>query len=587
MAITETNNIPSPEGQPPPSFPPGAGLVDGLAPASTKDRFKCCFQVITSFLYFIQTWVQIEDKETSRAIPFKLWPSQLEIMPQIVSDAWLIVLKARQLGLTWIIAAYCLWLAITRPMQQILVISYNQDVAQEFVTRIRFMLARLPEWLYPRVVRDTSEFLEFEHKSKDGKPVHSVIQSLPTTPKGGQSKTPTLLVIDESSWNQYFREIYTATEPGIEAAKGRVIIISNAIKTAPGWSFTRELCVRAQQGLNIFKLIFLGWQAHPGRPQEPVQDPVTKEMIPKFIWSQRYEKNKQEEDIIEHYPATIDEAISTLGGSYFGTVLKRHNKTCKGVTGNIKRNKDGEIEWQDDPRGIIEVWRFPYSWVAGWDGHHWARRYCIGADISEGLGESFSVGYVMDRHLDEFIARIRSNRVDAYQWAEHLALLGEWYSNVREWTRIGGTVMDKAVICAEKTGAGQTTVKRLMELKANQYLRLIEGKQGGGHTTEYGWSETQQAKHDLSEDLRTWFRLCSGTVYDATLIDECSTWIKAEGTGRIGPEEGHFGDCVIAAGCTIQASHFLGKSPEKIKPPDTGWMAKQIEKHKEVSGWTV
>jgi hypothetical protein len=146
---------------------------------------------------------------------------------------------------------------------------------------------------------------------------------------------------------------------------------------------------------------------------------------------------------------------------------------------------------------------------------------------------------------------------------------------------------ETSTICAENTGAGQTTVRRLKELGVNQYLRMIEGQMGGGHTTVYGWSESQQAKQDLSEDLRTWFRNMKGTLYDAILVDEASTWIKHEGSMKLGPEEGHYGDCVIAAGCTIQASHFIGRGPERIKAPEVGWMARQIEEKGVRTGWTV
>lgn len=261
--------------------------------------------------------------------------------------------------------------------------------------------------------------------------------------------------------------------------------------------------------------------------------------------------------------------------------------TSKGITGNLIRTKDGTIEFEEAKRGILEVWRYPYYLTQGWDREHWSKRYCGGADVSEGLGQSYSVGYILDRERDEFVCRIRTNRTDAYTWAEQLHLLSDWYCNVRYWTRTGGLGREKAVLCVERTGAGQTTVKRLIELGANQYLRMIEGQQGGGHTKEFGWGETQQAKHDLSEDLRAWFRNMKGTLYDAILLDEASTWIKHEGSQRLGPEEGHLGDCVIAAGCTIQASKFLGGSPERIKHFDTGWMAKILEERQQQTGWTV
>jgi len=494
-------------------------------------KINTCFDVLESFEYFVENYVWIENKETSQAILFKLWPSQKEIMPKIISEDWLIAIKARQLGFTWLIAAYCLWKSITNPLQQILVISYNQDVAQEFLHRIKFILSRIPTWMLVPVVKDTAETLEFAHLDEKGNEVNSIIQSLPSTPKGGQSKTPTLLVVDESAWNSYFREIYTATEPGIDAAGGRILVISNAIKRASGWSFTKELYVNSMAGNNKFKRIFVPWYGHPNRSTIPKWDEHEKKEIPEFIWQQKYEKNKHEEDIVEHYPATEEEIISAIGGSFFGKSLAGHTIFPSGEVGDIS----GE-EFIFDRRGISEIWKEP---VPGW-----LNRYCIGADVCEGVGSSYSVAYVYDRLVHEFVFRVRSNRISAHVFAGILYDLANFYRNHDK----------QALICVERTGAGQTTVAILQQRRANQYVAVREGKFGVPSTKEFGWHESQQAKHDLSEDLRQWFIQSNSRVYCPILISEASTWIMLEGSRRLEPEAGKYGDTVIAAGLTIQAS---------------------------------
>jgi len=514
--------------------------------AELESRLNSCFDVIESFHFFVDNFVWIEDKETSQAIPFKLWPSQEDIIPDITGEDWLIAIKARQLGFTWLIAAYCLWSAITKPLQQILVISYNQDIAQEFLQRIRFILSRVPKWMLPATKKDTAENIEFIHLDEKTNEINSLIQSLPSTPKGGQSKTPTLLVIDESAWNQYFQEIYTATEPGIDAAGGRIIVISNAMKRAPGWSFTKELYVNSMQGKNKFKRIFVPWWGRPGRSLTPKWDAYEKKEIPEFIWQQKYEKNKHEEDIVEHYPATEDEIISAIGGSYFGKSLSAHTKTISGDIGDLVKQ-----EFIKDRMGICELWRPP---VCGWN-----NRYCIGADVAEGVGASYSVAYVYDRLEHEFVFRVRSNRISAHVFAGILFDVSTYYKNADR----------QALLCVERTGAGQTTVAILQERHANQYVAVREGKFGIPSTKEFGWQETEQAKHDLSEDLRQWFSLSSSKVYCPVLISEASTWIMQEGSRRLCPEQGKLGDCVIAAGLTIQASLSMHEEPSIYRPEET------------------
>ncbi len=539
-----------------------------------EEQVRESFECINSFDYFVRNYCWIEDKNTGSAIPFDLWPAQRDVVPKFLSSYRLIILKARQLGLTWLTASYCLWLAITKPLQLIVVISATEDLAKEFLGRIAFMRARLPGWLHPPVKRETSENLEFSHMDEQGHPVSSVIQSLPTTEKGAQSKTPTVMVIDESALNRYFRSIFASSKPGLDAAKGRLVIISNAIKTAPGWPFTRELYQNSMRGENDFDRIFMDWQARPDRPADFIQRQLREGM--------------HEEDVSQHYPASEDEAISTMLGSYFGKTLARHSGTTQdGVRGYLVKDKAGEIEFREDRKGALEVWRFPYHETDSWDGSWWARRYAGGSDVSEGLGQSYSVAYIMDRHFDELACRLRSNRIDAHTWAEMLHLLAQWYKSAVEFRPDGSLAYDNALLCVERTGAGQTTVKRLKDLGANQYVRQMPGKLKGEWTSEFGWSETEQAKHDLSEDLRRWFRTCRGHVYDAILLDECSTWIQPEGTRRLGPEEGHYGDCVIAAGCTVQADLFLGGSPKRLEPPLTGWRARIFEEEGDRSEWTL
>jgi hypothetical protein len=115
-------------------------------------------------------------------------------------------------------------------------------------------------------------------------------------------------------------------------------------------------------------------------------------------------------------------------------------------------------------------------------------------------------------------------------------------------------------------------VKRLEQLRANQSVRVTSGKVGKQLTSELGWHESQQAKHELCGDLRRWLKEMHGTIWDAELIGQCQTWIQDE-MGRLGPEEGKLGDCVMAAGCTIQAHQYLGPA-ERIEPEADGWLAR-------------
>ncbi|MFA6290171.1 MAG: hypothetical protein WC637_00240 [Victivallales bacterium] len=514
-----------------------------------------CARVWESFEYFLDEYVWIEDKEAKKAIKLELWPEQRRVVPALVIEQLLILLKTRQVGLTWLAAALVLWLGIRNPLFLAVIISVNEDLSIEFLNRIYFMLDRLPVWLCPPIKARTKQILEFSH---DGG-TSAIIKSMPTTEMGAQSKTPNILIMDESCMNRMAADIFNSSYPGIEQAKGQVIVISNSIKTGPGWPWTRDLYQGSMRGLNKFKRIFLAWDAHPGRPKTFLRDMRAAGM--------------DEEDVSQHYPGTEEEAISTLMGSYFGDVLARHDKAMRGTVGRFVRDdKTKEVSFEEAKGGIVEIWRYPYFLNKKWDQYRWLRRYCVGSDVSEGQGRSYSVAYCKDRHLDEPACRIRSNRIDAWYWAEQLKMMSDYYEN--------------AILTVERTGAGQTTVKHLEELNANQTVHLTSGSTGSNVTSQYGWHESQEAKHLLSGYLKQWLRSMRGRLYCALLIDECSTWIQHEGSEHVGPEAGKLGDCVIAAGCMLEADQYLEKC-EKIIPPGRGWRERQKAEREKGAIWAA
>lgn len=522
---------------------------------SQAQKIDECAAVWRSFLYFLDEYAFIEDKENKRPMKLTLWPSQRRIIGDLVNSLLLILLKTRQVGLTWLAAAYVLWMAIRSPLFLAVIISASEDHAIEFLNRVYFIMDRLPKWMIPPIKSRTKMQLEFAHIGGSV----ATIKSMPTIEMGAESKTPNILIIDEAHTIREISRIYGASMPGIEQAKGQVIVIANSLKRAPGWSFVRDMCMSAKARINDFKMIFLPWQAHPERPAD---------------FRERMERSgMSKEDVIENYPETVDEALSAIASSYFGDALARHIDARPGIRGTfIRDERTREVRFEPRDNGIVELWRYPYPLAKGWDGYNWERRYCLGSDVSEGQGASDSACYVMDRHIDEIVCKIKSNRIAAHQWADLVLMASDYY--------------DRGIITVERTGAGQTTVKILEEKQANQTVRLISGKTGSAVTKEFGWHESQQSKHELCNDLRQWLKAMRGALWDAELIGQCQTWIENE-TGKLGPEEGKRGDLVMAAGCMVQAHLFQG-SPEKIIPAEEGWLSRlQAEKAQGKAAWAA
>jgi hypothetical protein len=80
-------------------------------------------KVNASFEYFLDKYVYIEDKEKKCQLKLELWPEQRKVIHDLSDENLLILLKTRQVGLTWLCAALVIWLARKHPLFLSIIIS--------------------------------------------------------------------------------------------------------------------------------------------------------------------------------------------------------------------------------------------------------------------------------------------------------------------------------------------------------------------------------------------------------------------------------------------------------------------------------
>ena len=287
-------------------------------------------------------------------------------------------------------------------------------------------------------------------------------------------------------------------------------------------------------------------------------------MSPADIQRER-DEGMSEPMILQEYYNSFNAQLETC---FFGDSLDRHDQYENGMRGELDsfkldwsvKTRTTEIKWEVNPKGILEVWDPPYRMDKDWDNLEWTKRYAIGSDIGEGLKQDYSVAYVYDRKIRKLVARMRSNTIDAHQWADYLDQLSLFY--------------DGAIIVPERTGAGITTCKRLWDLRANVYYNMIAAKAGRATSRVVGWVETKQAKWDMAGDFREHLKTADILVQDAILLQECSVFVIKENK-KIEAEDGFTDDCVIAACLAIQGGYYLG-----VTPKQTGEQKLKDEAHK-------
>jgi hypothetical protein len=253
--------------------------------------------------YFIENYVHIEDRDSEKiAVPFTLWEGQRKTLKDFENERLNIILKARQLGLTWLALAYAVWCMIFHPGFMVVALSRGEDEAKELARRVGFICKYLPEWLI-RHKRDRTNKLPYYDDTTTVISIHhpngepSIFKSFTAAPDSGRSFTANLVILDEWAFQQWAREIWTAAYPTINRPTGGKLI---GLSTIERGSLFEDIW----QGDNNFNKIFLGWDTDPRRTPE---------------WYEQTKKDLGDATLAE-YPATVEEAFAIPGGAYFSEV---------------------------------------------------------------------------------------------------------------------------------------------------------------------------------------------------------------------------------------------------------------------------
>jgi hypothetical protein len=261
--------------------------VDSASPNPVRIELLACAEDPG---YFLNHYVFIYHATLGEWIPFRLWNAQLTTLDTIRDNLLVVILKARQLGLSWLVLGFALWLMLFHPAATVLLFSRRDDEAVDLLkNRLRGMYDRLPAWLK---VRSFPVDNDHEWQWSNG----SRVLAFPTT--AGDSYTATLAIVDEADLVPDLDSLMRAVKPTIDGG-GRMILLSRADKSTPQSPFKR-IYLAATQGQTNWAPAFLPWHARPDR------DAAWYEAQRRDILA----RTGAVDDLAEQYPETDAEALA-------------------------------------------------------------------------------------------------------------------------------------------------------------------------------------------------------------------------------------------------------------------------------------
>lgn len=236
-------------------------------------------------------YVRIQDTDAnsnSAEMPFVKWPHLMEMAYAMLNERFIHLIKARQLGATWVVVAYCYWLAAYHPGVGILIISKGEAEAIEFIDRMKFIRDRLPEKMQTPQEGDNKQEWEFK-----GIGAESKIRALSSGTQSGRSFAASLIVHDEADFHPELEASYGATGPIIDNG-GRHISLSSPNPDNGPESFFKKKSAQAKDGVIPYKFLFFDCWARPDHDEE---------------WYERVATRYSPDRMHKEHPRNLSEAL--------------------------------------------------------------------------------------------------------------------------------------------------------------------------------------------------------------------------------------------------------------------------------------
>lgn len=336
-----------------------------------------------NLLHFAQNYFYIVNIDTGREV-ITLRQYQKRILRKMRDNRFVIVMSSRQSGKTTMMTAYALWVACFNSDQKIVLVANKEQTAKDIFGRVRLAYEELPNWIKPGVLEYGKESMVLANGSRIG------IST--TTGTAARGMSCNVLILDELAFIEphIVEEFWKSVYPTISSSKRSKIFICSTPNGTDNLFY--KLYTGAAKGQNGWMYDRVTWDQVPGRDEKWKQENI------KLLGSKEAFDQEFGCEFIQTGENVIDDAL-----------LTRMRSTCI----------DPEHILHD---GDYKIWKEPSP----------DQVYCVGVDVSEGVGKAASCIQVLDITNPESIEQVatyHSNKISPYDFTHKLNdILGHWGS---------------------------------------------------------------------------------------------------------------------------------------------------------------
>jgi len=416
---------------------------------TTQEIYIEYAKCLTSPIYAIETYLETFDKTQEGFVPFKLFPRQKEIIYAYEDHRMNLVTKPRQAGVSTTTAAYMsvkvAFADVDNP-EAILIIANKQELAFEFLAKIKDFLSQMPRWVwgpdyYGSKENDKKSIFIVESKKEIKLPNGSRVKAVATSKDALRGFTPTYLIMDEAAFIDNGAEVFGAALTALGTG-GKATLISTPHGMDALYYKTYE---QAKSGKNSFNIIEMKWYEDLRYNKD-------------LRWIKGDEIIEESEFTFQSYNRMIANGYKPTS-SWYEEMCRGMNNDAKmiaqeldvsfiGSGGNVIDEEYIEAQQKTNAKDPIiitgtekEIW----IWEEPKEGH----QYIMGVDVSRGDGEDYSTIVILDFTTMEQVMEYQG-KIQPDLLAQIVEEYGELY---------------KAYTVVDITGGmGVSTVLKLLEI---------------------------------------------------------------------------------------------------------------------------
>jgi hypothetical protein len=443
--------------------------------------------------YFINTYAKITHPQKG-LIPFHLYPFQRTLLNSFEDYRFNVILKARQLGISTISAAYVAWLMMFHREKNVLVIATKFSTAANLVKKVKAIIKNLPAWL--RISN-----VEIDNRTSFVLSNGSQIKASSTSVDAGRSEALSLLVIDEAAHVEGLEDLWMGLYPTLSTG-GRCIALSTPNGVG---NWFHKVYMEAEESINDFNPTKLIWDVHPDRD---------------LSWFEKETRNMSRREIAQELECNFNMSGETVFSS---EDLEAYLSKCKEP---LYRTGFDRNLWM-------------------WEKVEPAKEYFISADVARGDGKDYSTALVFETNSMSVVAEYKG-KITPDLFAKILYDIGLEYNNallVVENNSVGFAVLDKLreMVYPNLYYSIKSTHEFVDEYQAENLSNAVAG-----------FSTTSKTRPLIIAKMEEFIRNNLIKVYSTRLLAEMKTFIW--NNGRAQAMRSYNDDLIMACavGCWVR-----------------------------------